>query len=286
MTAPSVAVALSVRNGSRFLGPQLESIAEQTTPPDLLVVFDDASTDGSAAIVREFATAVPFEVRALRRNTQPPRDVRSRIASSFEAALAQCLGCDFVALSDHDDVWHPDHLRVGVEALDQRPDALLAFTNAVLVDSSGRSTRQQLFDYRPVPRGLADASPREQLRLVLSHPCVTGATAVMRTHLVRQAAPTPPYWLHDRWLSVVAAALGGLLPIGQATIDYRVHRGQQVGLSSAGDNLRARSRRQVNRLQRPRAALAMARSLHRRLPWSLALTGTCRSPGWSSAVTC
>ncbi|HVW65368.1 MAG TPA: glycosyltransferase, partial [Nitrosospira sp.] len=44
-----LSIALATYNGERYLGEQLESLLHQTRQPDELVVFDDASTDSTAA---------------------------------------------------------------------------------------------------------------------------------------------------------------------------------------------------------------------------------------------
>ncbi|MBN9125958.1 MAG: glycosyltransferase, partial [Nitrosospira sp.] len=46
-----LSIALATYNGERYLGEQLESLLRQTRLPDELVIFDDASTDSTAAIV-------------------------------------------------------------------------------------------------------------------------------------------------------------------------------------------------------------------------------------------
>ena len=49
--AKTLSVALTAYDGEQFLLQQLNSIAEQTRPPDRLVVSDDGSTDRTIAIL-------------------------------------------------------------------------------------------------------------------------------------------------------------------------------------------------------------------------------------------
>ena len=60
-----ISVALCTYDGARFLGAQLESFATQIRLPDELVVCDDHSSDGTAAVLRDFARRAPFPVRIL-----------------------------------------------------------------------------------------------------------------------------------------------------------------------------------------------------------------------------
>ena len=55
-----ISVALCTFNGERFLGEQLASIAAQTRLPAELVVTDDASSDGTVALLEGFAQTAPF----------------------------------------------------------------------------------------------------------------------------------------------------------------------------------------------------------------------------------
>ena len=60
MSATSrISIAMAVYNGERFLREQLDSFIRQTRLPDELVVSDNASTDRTVEIVREFVVAAP-----------------------------------------------------------------------------------------------------------------------------------------------------------------------------------------------------------------------------------
>ena len=109
MTTPlSLSVALASYNGERYIGQQLDSIARQTRLPDELVICDDASTDSTADIVREFARRAPFAVRFLQHQ-------RMGSTRNFELAIAECRG-DIIFLCDQDDVWYPNKIKT-IEAV-------------------------------------------------------------------------------------------------------------------------------------------------------------------------
>jgi glycosyltransferase involved in cell wall biosynthesis len=55
VTTPLVSVALATWNGARYLRQQLDSVYAQTWPNLEVVATDDASTDGTAAILQEYA---------------------------------------------------------------------------------------------------------------------------------------------------------------------------------------------------------------------------------------
>ena len=49
------------RNEEVFIRKELESVTAQTLPPLRWVIVDDGSTDGTAAVVGEFASPVPLD---------------------------------------------------------------------------------------------------------------------------------------------------------------------------------------------------------------------------------
>ncbi len=85
-------------NESVHLPRFLDSMAAQTRVPDRLVLVDDGSTDGSAAIAESFAARHPFAV-VVRRPPRPPRTDRLAGADELKAFLLgarpahRALGC-------------------------------------------------------------------------------------------------------------------------------------------------------------------------------------------------
>jgi glycosyltransferase involved in cell wall biosynthesis len=229
----SVAVALVTHNGQNYLHDQLASILHQTVSPSAVFLMDDRSIDGSAQIVGAFANQVGgrFRVHVM----QPPRarrDTYSRIAANFELLLrAAAEHHDIILLSDQDDVWELDRIERQTRKL-EATGALLLASDARMVDSSGALTGRRLRESFPVPHW-ATLSKRQRLEFALASPAATGATVALSSDLLGYALPVPYGWLHDRWLSIVAAALGGLYVDDDPVIQYREHSMQTVGTASA-----------------------------------------------------
>ena len=114
-----VLVVVPFLNEERYLGRLLDSMAEQTRPPDRLVLVNDGSTDGSDAIAGEFAASHDYAT-LLRR---PPRSRgHDRLAAAgpllaFQWAVEQSGGgWDVLAKLDADVQLTPDT----IEAIEQR----------------------------------------------------------------------------------------------------------------------------------------------------------------------
>lgn len=268
MPAPEahrVSVALGTHNGARYLAGQFRSILAQTHPVAEIVVSDDASNDGTV----ELAERLIDEERSTDAATPELVVLRNPVAlgvtANFEQALLAASG-DLIALSDQDDVWHPDRVARAVDAFTARPGLDLVAAEARLVDEGGAPLGRSLFetlgvDVRLRLRLESDAAFEELLRRNV----LTGATMMVSRRLVDHAAPFPANWVHDEWLAMVASVGGGIAVVSDPLIDYRQHGGNQIGVTRLGTGGR------LARLHEPRTArnarlLARAQDLAARLP--------------------
>lgn len=227
----STSVVLCTFNGARFLAAQWNSLLAQTRPPDEIVVRDDASTDATPALLG------PLRQRA------EARGIRVRLSSNpgnlgyvanFEAALRAATG-DVVCLCDQDDVWHPDKLATQVALFDRRPELLLTCSDARRVDVAGVDLGRSLFEVlRVTPTELRRIHAGRGFEVLLRRSMATGATVALRRALLADALPVPPGWVHDEWLAIVAAALGGFDCSERRLVDYRQHGGNQIGMPERG----------------------------------------------------
>lgn len=240
--APSISVALCTRNGARFVGTQVRSILAQSIPVSQLVVSDDASSDETVDIVEAEVRRAGGLIRLqVIRNDRP-----LGVTANFEQAIAACDG-DMIALSDQDDVWHPDRL-ASVLPLFSYPDVMLVHTDADLVDGSGRPLRTTLFEALEIDDATLRQEERDPLGALLRRNLVTGATVVFRRILAERARPFPDGWVHDEWLAICAAILGTVRPLPSATIDYRQHGANEIGVA------RPTLRYKISRVLQPGAA--------------------------------
>lgn len=232
MTASDrVAVVLVTHNGKRHLEEQVRSILEQTLPPRRVCLVDDRSTDGSPELVSRLMASRPdIELERIAGPSRPSADLFTRIAANFSAGMAAAAGSRFIALSDQDDVWEPDRLARQRDRL-AGTGALVTVGNGVLVDDTGAATGQTLREVFPVLPNWPTTEPEHRFRSVLRAPMATGAAMMLNSRVLDRALPIPPGWLHDRWLSLVAAALDGLDVDDHPVIRYRLTHGQAVGLS-------------------------------------------------------
>lgn len=125
---PRVSVLMPVFDSAPYLRDALESIISQTFADFELIVVNDGSTDGSSAILADFAREHE-NVRMIERSNRGLIDTRNQL-------LEEAQG-EFIAWMDSDDLSHPDRLRLQVSAFDADPDLVCVGTNIQLVDPEG-----------------------------------------------------------------------------------------------------------------------------------------------------
>ena len=121
-------------NYARYLPARLASIATQTRGVDEVIVLDDASTDGSEAVVRECWPGVRWVGQAENSGSVFRQWRRA-------AALAQS---EWLWIAEADDVAEPGLLEALDQALNQAPDqapdhAVLAFSDSRAIDEGGET---------------------------------------------------------------------------------------------------------------------------------------------------
>ena len=226
----TLSVAMTTRDGARFLPGQLASIASQIERPDELVVGDDGSVDGTVGLLEEFGRRAPFEVRV--RTADSARGV----VRNMEEVLGEVTG-RHIALADQDDIWRADKLRRLRQAA-HRVDAALVFSDAAIVDAHDRPVGAGLWSSLDVSRSQIEALVHRPPGPLLRHSCVSGCTMLFTSEVRDLALPFPEVlddpggpMLHDRWLALVAASIGPVVAVDDAMVSYRRHERQATGAS-------------------------------------------------------
>lgn len=100
---PDVSVVIPLFDARAFIGATLASVRAQTLSAREIIVVDDGSTDGSAALVETIGESMGGgHVRLMRQANAGPGMARN-------TGVAAARG-EWVALIDADDLWRPDHL--------------------------------------------------------------------------------------------------------------------------------------------------------------------------------
>jgi glycosyltransferase involved in cell wall biosynthesis len=218
-----ISIALCTYNGSKYLRPQLDSFISQIRQPDEVIICDDRSSDRTLEIIDEFSRKAPFSVNCF------VNDNNLGAIKNFEKAIVLCTG-HLIALSDQDDVWHPEKLKQCENILENRSDIGAVFSNAEVVDESLNPLGYDMWQK-------ANFTRKEQLSVIngkaiavlLKHYIVTGATMIFRADFKPGILPIPSFWFHDAWIALLTASISKIAFISEPMMKYRQHSDNQLG---------------------------------------------------------
>ncbi|NJS14546.1 MAG: glycosyltransferase, partial [Sphingopyxis sp.] len=128
--APRVSLILPVHNGAAYLGEALASITAQNFTDYELICVDDASSDGSPAMLRAAAAADP-RIHVIR------LDTNVGLPAALNTGFAQARGAYFSWTSD-DNILRPHMLAALVAALDTHADYGIVHSDFRIIDPDGQ----------------------------------------------------------------------------------------------------------------------------------------------------
>jgi glycosyltransferase involved in cell wall biosynthesis len=133
MSVPKISIGLPVYNGEKYLRFTLNSILQQSYTDFELIICDNASTDATQEICREFA-AKDLRIRYYR------NEKNIGAAGNYNRAFELGRG-EFFKWASHDDEFHPSLLESCLKVFEQSPSStVLVFSKAAIIDETGSVT--------------------------------------------------------------------------------------------------------------------------------------------------
>ncbi len=226
-----ISVALCTYNGALYIFEQIKSILQQTLPVDEIVVCDDGSNDNTLSIIESFQGNTTTNIRIYRNVSN------IGVSANFQKAIDLCHG-DIIFLSDQDDIWHQEKVKIITNFFQENKDKSIVFSNGLLIDNKGsligNKTLWDTIGFTPrAQKFLTDGFGPE---LFSCENRATGATmAVRRTFIEGKKFLNicNDAILHDGALAMLGIAYNKLGYIYHPLINYRIHLGQQVGIGEA-----------------------------------------------------
>lgn len=219
-----VSVCIATKNGSRYVGEQLNSILSQLSAGDEVIISDDASSDTTVEIVKAFRDP---RIKVLERKHSVG------IVANFEESLRQSKG-DIIFLADQDDVWLPGKVEtLCLELIDHD----LAISACELVDQVLRPLKQQPVRKFKAKKGL--------LRNLIRNSYM-GCCMAFRRRVLNKALPFPKdIPMHDVWIGLVAEMYFNVAMVPEKLV---LHRRHQHNASTTGMTSQLTLRKQfINR---------------------------------------
>lgn len=207
-----LSVCVRTHNQERFIGEALDSVLRQhTTFPFEIIISDDASKDGTVAILKEYQKQYPDKIRLLLQETNVggPENLK-RVIEASQAKYVTCL--------DGDDFYTDDYkLQKQICLLEAHPEYAACFHNTWYADEKGQL--KGLFN-RPDFHAVHDAH-----EFISEHWFVPIHSAVLRREYIEF-----PKWYNtvmndDYVVHLSVAKHGSYYYIPDVMVAYRHHGG-------------------------------------------------------------
>lgn len=268
MSKPRLSICMPVYNGQRYLAAGVESILAQTFVDLELVIVDNASTDATEDICRDFARRD--------QRVRYHRNVRNLgAAPNFNRAF-ELSRAPLIRWASHDDLWAGDAMWPCVDAMDRDPTIVCCHGRTAVIDESGRpmpddpATRARLYD--PDDRRLGDDRPSVRLRdlLLRTHWCYE-IFGVIRRSALRDTSLHGSFYGSDKVLLAELAMVGRIVtldPNGPPMFFRRDHSGNSTSLRTHAERAQWMDTSLGGKLARPHLKLlkgyfgAIRRSAH------------------------
>lgn len=105
-----ISIVIPAHNGERYLRSAIEAALNQTLPADEIIIVDDASTDGTAGIAREYDSCIKYFYNP----------EATGFVDAWNRAISKASG-DFLTILHQDDLLHPQYLASIKRAMDLYP---------------------------------------------------------------------------------------------------------------------------------------------------------------------
>ncbi|WP_345201229.1 glycosyltransferase family 2 protein [Fodinibacter luteus] len=238
---PAVTLGLPVHNGERYLRLSLDSLLAQTFTDFELIISDNASTDGTAEICREYA-AHDRRIRYVRQPTNIGAGPNHNILPPMARA-------PYFKWASHDDVYDTELLRKCMEVFRMHPDATLVHCWDARIDPEGNRLPE-----RPYTLDTANPSPAARLRSLLHTDGGDDFYGVIRTDVLRRLGPHGSYFNADR---VFVAGLSLYGPFHQVpeVLYFRREHPNRLSRASTRDRAAGLDPLRRSRLRHPEVRL-------------------------------
>ena len=215
---PIVSIGIPVYNSEKYLEETLKSLLNQGFQDFEIIISDNASTDSTPAICREYEQK-DSRVHYYRSETNYGP------GWNYNHVFDLCHG-KYFKWHAYDDLLRPDFLEKCVEVLDTCPDVALAYSDTAEIDQQGHQIKTIVH-----PRIHTDhIRPSVRLRSMLMLGKHRGCEifGLMRMDILRNVPRQPSYAHGDLMLMCYLTIHSRFYQIPEPLFQYRIHTEQSM----------------------------------------------------------
>ena len=209
LSSPLVSVGMPVRNAERHLREAIESLLAQDYTNFEVVISDNASSDATESICREYAGRD-------QRISYHRSDQDRGAVWNFNQVFTLARGTYFMWAA-HDDLRASRYLSACVAELEAHPDAGLCATDVEFIDEDGKPVPLWTTMIRPV-----GPTPRARVSAIARSRYWLDVYALMRSAVLAQTTLAQPVWGFDVSIQLQMCLRASVRVVHEKLFLYRV----------------------------------------------------------------
>ena len=208
----------------KYLKKQIDSILNQTYKNINLIISDDNSN------TEEIKDVLKKYEQEDKRITLFLQEKNLGYNKNFEFLLKKSKA-NYIAFSDHDDVWHEDKIEKSLNKLiEEKVD--MVYCNSTQIDENGKILHNSYFEYKNVPQ------IKGKSNIAISRCIGIGCSQLITKQVKDKMIPFKESVIAHDWLaSFIANENKGMAYIDEPLFDYRLHTNNVFGGRSLNQNL-------------------------------------------------
>lgn len=230
-----ISILLATYNGEKYLREQLDSILNQTIQDYEIIVCDDCSMDSTIDILNTYSMSDDrFKIYH--------NETNMGFINTFQKMIGLAKG-EYLAFSDQDDVWYPDHLEKLYLAIKDSKYDVVGGGSRIVDERLVGSCKFLPDNYALYPY------PNRLYSTICDMGRVQGAAMMVKRDFCIFSIPIPDgINYHDIWMVNLSVANNCFLFIRDTIIDYRMHTSNVSG-NTKGESFYQLLKRKCNEIR-------------------------------------
>ena len=211
-----------------YLKMQIDSILNQTHKNFTLIISDDCSPNKEVIeILKKYEEQDDrIELYLQEKNLG--------YTKNFEFVLTKSTA-DYIALSDHDDIWYPNKIEESIKVLKEK-NVDLVYCDAKQIDENGQVLQESYLRYKNMP--IINENYHKDI-LPFSRHIAIGCSQVFTKEVKELMLPFTKNTIAHDWHSLyIANKLKGIYCIDKPLFEYRLHGNNAFGGRSFKQNMK------------------------------------------------
>ncbi len=206
MSVPLVSVVMAVHNGEAFISESIDSILNQTWTNFELLIIDDASTDKTTTLIKDFSDHRIKLFKLPKKNG---------LSKALNIGLQHAQG-NYIARMDADDSSHPQRLTEQIAFMEKNSDVVLCGSFIKSIGNSHQTTTYPV-DSELLKTSLLFGSP-------FAHPSVMIRADVLKKNKLEYNEALSTAQDYELWTRL--SLFGNFANIPKVLLHYRKHSKQ------------------------------------------------------------